>query len=542
MHTNLRQESAQNVNSKSTLGSVLILALCAALSLMLISNGNPYYTEPGRDSGFFMFAGREMLKGKQLYTQIWDSKGPLIFFINAFGLWLGAGSRWGLWFLELILLTLGFGFAYSVINRHWGHLAGLFGIITGACALATIFGAGNTVEEYSLLFSLLSLYAYDQSFTRSDHRLTDLLIGACAMASFHLRANNIGVELVSIILIIIVIWREKGFKAIWTRIGWIFLGSLIVNIPVFLYFYLQGTLEEMLAASLVYNFSYSAVYGSSSFLSRIINDSLLPGLAYFKGWAYVFGLGYAASIYYAVRKHSPKPFDPFIKLNLVLLPVEVILSAVSGREFGHYFINWIPAIMLSAAILFIFAEEFILSQELVQALKTHAKTYATLFALILMLALQWDTIVLPQAKALYKFVRSPAQSMDYVSRTARYIQENTNPDDRVLVLGGQCGINLMSNRSSIDGALFYPLINNSPLGLKLQSEYFQNLKDQKPVYIVDGFALYPWHLPAIDPDNRAKQNITSPLSQNTEEVLSYIWEHYQAVYEVEGYTIYRINP
>jgi len=346
MHTNLRQESAQKINSKSTLGLVLILALCVALSLMLISNGNPYYTEPGRDSGFFMFAGHEMLKGKQLYTQIWDSKGPLIFFINAFGLWLGAGSRWGLWFLELILLTLGFGFAYSVISRHWGHLAGLFGIIAGACALAMIYGAGNTVEEYSLLFSLLSLYAYDQSFTRSDHRLADLLIGACAMASFLLRANNIGVELVIIILIFIDTWREKGFKAIWPRIGWIFLGSLIVDIPVFLYFYLQGTLEEMLAASLVYNFSYSAVYGSSSFLSRIINDSLLPGLAYFKGWAYVFGLGYAASIYYAVRKHSPKPLDPFIRLNLVLLPVEVILSAISGREFGHYFINWIPAVML----------------------------------------------------------------------------------------------------------------------------------------------------------------------------------------------------
>jgi len=120
-------------------------------------------------------------------------------------------------------------------------------------------------------------------------------------------------------------------------------------------------------------------------------------------------------------------------------------------------------------------------------------------------------LLLPQAKALYKFVRSPAQSMDYVSRTARYIQENTNPDDRVLVLGGQCGINLMSNRSSIDGALFYPLINNSPLGLKLQTEYFQNLKDQKPVYIVDGFALYPWHLPAIDPDNRLSKILPLPF-------------------------------
>ncbi len=139
-------------------------------------------------------------------------------------------------------------------------------------------------------------------------------------------------------------------------------------------------------------------------------------------------------------------------------------------------------------------------------------------------------------------MRYPSQQMEFISRTAKYINENSTPEDIVLVIGGQCGLNLMSNRSSIDGALFYPLINNSPIGLRLQEEYYENLKEQKPVMIVDGFALYPWHLPAVDPENRAKQKITSALSQNTDEVLDYIWENYHLVYEVEGYSIYQINP
>ena len=533
--------SADKNNPKLLIGNILILLLIILLSLILLSPSNPYYSEPGRDSGFFMFTGRELLHGKELYTQIWDSKGPMIFFVNALGFWLGGGTRWGLWFLELILLVIGFGLAYSVLNKHWGHPAALFGIISGAFAFATIFGNGNTVEEYSLFFALLSLYFYDKGLSTQNHRLSDLIIGASLMASFHFRANNIGIEIIIIILIIINAWKVSGFKSTWPRIGWLFLGTLLVNLPIFLYFYLHGTLNEMFEASILYNFTYSQVYGSNSFLIRIINDSLLPGLVYFKGWSYVFGLGYLGCIYYAIRGWRQNKVDPLVALTLFSFPFEVILSAISGRRLEHYFINWIPTIILSSGILFKFAEEYLLSKDLIQTIKSKAKPYATAFVLILIVAIYWEDIF-TQSKVLYKYIKYPEQKMEFVSRTAKYISENTNPDDKVLVIGGQCGINLMSNRSSIDGALFYPLINNSPIGIRLQEEYYKNLKEQRPVLIVDGFALYPWHLPAVDPENRAKQKITSPLSQNTDEVLNYVWENYHLEYEVEGYSIYRINP
>jgi hypothetical protein len=297
----------------------------------------------------------------------------------------------------------------------------------------------------------------------------------------------------------------------------------------------------MFEASILYNFTYSQVYGSNSFLIRIINDSLLPGLVYFKGWSYVFGLGYLGCIYYAIRGWRQNKVDPLVTLTLFSFPFEVILSAISGRRLEHYFINWIPTIILSSGILFKFAEEYILSKDLIQTIKSKAKPYTTVFVLILIVAIYWEDI-LTQSKVLYRYIKNPEQNIEFVSRTAKYISENTNPDDKVLVIGGQCGINLMSNRSSIDGALFYPLINNSPIGIRLQEEYYKNLKEQRPVLIVDGFALYPWHLPAVDPENRAKQKITSPLSQNTDEVLNYVWENYHLEYEVEGYSIYRINP
>ena len=50
--------SADKNNPKLLIGNILILLLIIFLSLILLSPSNPYYSEPGRDSGFFMFTGR----------------------------------------------------------------------------------------------------------------------------------------------------------------------------------------------------------------------------------------------------------------------------------------------------------------------------------------------------------------------------------------------------------------------------------------------------------------------------------------------------
>ena len=224
----------------------------------------------------------------------------------------------------------------------------------------------------------------------------------------------------------------------------------------------------------------------------------------------------------------------------MLLPLEVALSAISGRGYQHYFINWIPAIVLSYGFFFEFAKEYLLSKDLIRLLNTKAKLCATCFVLVFTITSQWGNLLLP-VKVLYKSIINPGLQMEYKSRTASYIEENTNVDDKVLVIGGQAGINLMSDRASMDGSLFYPLINNSSIGKKKKKEYLENLKTQKPVMIIDGFAIYPWILPAVNPEYRAQQEIATSLAQNTNETLNYIWENYYLVHEVEDYSIYRIK-
>ena len=79
------------------------------LTAFVLNLANPLFDKPSRDGGFFLYAGSQILKGKIPYLDFWDNKGPAIFYINSLGLWLGGGSRWGVWAVEFLCIFVTFG-------------------------------------------------------------------------------------------------------------------------------------------------------------------------------------------------------------------------------------------------------------------------------------------------------------------------------------------------------------------------------------------------------------------------------------------------
>ena len=43
---------------------------------------NPMFNYTGRDSGFFLYVGSLVLKGKIPYMEVWENKGPLVFYAD----------------------------------------------------------------------------------------------------------------------------------------------------------------------------------------------------------------------------------------------------------------------------------------------------------------------------------------------------------------------------------------------------------------------------------------------------------------------------
>ncbi|MBI2332329.1 MAG: hypothetical protein HYU84_09270, partial [Chloroflexi bacterium] len=97
------------------------------LTALVLDLANPLFDKPARDGGFFLYAGEQIVDGKLPYRDFWDSKGPGIFYINALGLLLGGGSRWGVWFVEFICIFGTLWLLYDTLSKRWGIGAALFG-------------------------------------------------------------------------------------------------------------------------------------------------------------------------------------------------------------------------------------------------------------------------------------------------------------------------------------------------------------------------------------------------------------------------------
>ena len=237
---------------------VLQIAFIGLLVAIVLAQANPFYQSPNRDGGLFMYMGERILKGDKLYVDIWDNKGPLIFYLNALGLFLGRGLRWGVWGLEFVFIFFASLFGFNLMKKIWGLIPAIFGTWFWLSGLNGLARGGNFTEDYSMLFNFAALYLYWLYLQKRQNKFYPFLIGMTLSLSFLLRANNIGVQFSTILVIILLAILDKTYKQNLTDLLWLGLGSLSVFALVALYFQSLGTLNEMIVAGYTYNFFYSS--------------------------------------------------------------------------------------------------------------------------------------------------------------------------------------------------------------------------------------------------------------------------------------------
>ena len=244
--------------------------------------------------------------------------------------------------------------AYWFIKKRYGLLPAIGTIFLGAHLLKFVIGFGNYTEEYSILFTWIAIAALALLVNKKKTFWPFFLMGAMIVLNFLLRANNIGTQAAVILVALIYVFLEQKEVKIWQPIAYLFIGALTIALPTSLYFIINGTFGAMIDASILYNFAYSAVSGKS------FNLSPAHAISAFNGWFYVFLVLWLGGIVKLVINFRQKNFDPFLLLTVLAFPIEYLMSSISGRGHGHYFICWIPACMLLLSFgLSVFQEEAI---------------------------------------------------------------------------------------------------------------------------------------------------------------------------------------
>lgn len=526
------KKAYQDLLENKHIGTFFILLFFILISFHILTDSNPGLNPPGRDGGFFLYVGKALRSGATLYKDIWDSKGPIIFWINA----LGVGSdfsRWGLYLIQVVFTFTSLVLIYFSLKNVYRPITTLLSAILGSLLLKIVIGPGNSTEEFSLLFTWIAIFAFVLLIDNPTKNFwTFFLMGVSLIINFLLRANNIGTVSMALLSALIFIFTRRKEVSLWKPLLFTLAGVLAVAIPVSLYFVSKGTFTAMIDAAFIYNYFYSTVRGQA------FSNSLQPAIKIFDWWFYIFSFIWLVAIIFFVYDLIKKRFSPFLLLTILAFPLEIIMSSISGRGFIHYFICWIPALTLLSAFAFSIIQREVISSHFSELVE---KKRFALAALILLVV-----TFIPYHQSSYdgiRYIRSsilyPDWTNDYVEPSAQVIAGLTDEQDKVLVFGGQAGINMMAKRDSINAALFYPAINNSEIGLKVQNAFFETLVAEKPSLIIDGHAYLSQQIPAIDPNDRAKQEFRVNFSENLDELLQWINENYERYDQADHYIIYR---
>jgi len=102
-----------------------------------------------RDSGVFLYTGWRILNGQVPYRDVWDHKPPVFFYINAAGLALLNGSRWGVWIIEFLSLYVATVISWRLIKGAFGTVPAILAVVLWLFGLAYVIQGGNLATEYT---------------------------------------------------------------------------------------------------------------------------------------------------------------------------------------------------------------------------------------------------------------------------------------------------------------------------------------------------------------------------------------------------------
>lgn len=420
-----------------------------------------------RDSGVFLYIGWRILNGEIPYLHIWDHKPPLIFYLNALGLWLTDGSRWGVWLIELAALMTAAAISFHLVRRAFGTLAAVASLTMWLSALIFVIQGGNLTTEYTLPLQFACFWLVT-GLDQPRHVLRrSFAIGLLCGLIFWTKQNAAGIGLAIALVMVASRLRSNECGTLARELLTLMAGFAAVSLTIGAWFASHNALGALWNAAFVYNFAYTTKGLLSLWRSMIwplrylILTSLLPTAL----------VGYGLAVH-GWRRQTMVFRDnrPLLMLCLVGLPLELLLYNISGRSYGHYVMPLLPYLAI------------------LTGLTTWAVAQRWLKTKLQRMALAGICITLLLFSAGWRFHSTQNQiaSLSAGARVAAEIQAATSPTDTVLLWGAETTINFFAQRASptrfaYQFPLYHPLYANEAIIL----EFLDAILAVRPAMIID---------------------------------------------------------
>ena len=455
---------------------------------------DPSFRGMSRDGGAFAYCGQQIASGGLLYRDCWDNKPPAIYYVNAAVIAIGGPKQWNLWLAQAVWLAITAAAFYTILSKIWeGRVAFLCTALMLLTLLhPTFYEGGNLTETYALLPIVLTLGAF-LGYIKTNKRFYLLGIGLFTAISFLFKPTYISMGIAA--GLILAYWSIRQHQPRKLLVEW---GLILVSffVPLFLvvaYWAARNNLYDLVYAVFIHNRQYvQAGFSRKAFLATLRIFVLEQPLAALTILALISMITWAVASWKGFRRpHDSQTGEAdkervrfWIMVAVVIAVIlDVIFTALSGKNFHHYF--QIPMLTLAASSAYLFFT-------LVQLRRTTARgePYAIIaIVAVLVILLPWMTEVfgkeVPSRGNLAFFLSHPNVTRYQPDEIEKTIMEHSLPDQSIYIWGYDPAIYFHVGRRSPSRYIFpqhlYTPTPDSPNGF---AEFFLELEHDPPVLIL----------------------------------------------------------
>lgn len=403
------------------------------------------------------------------YIQIYlhGHKGPIYFLIEYIGTSMPFSNYLGLWLIEVCFMIVTLIYLFKTANLiSKNKLISSIALFIAILPFTLYFINGNYPEEYCLPFTAISLY-YMTAYLIGKKTLEKkqcILIGVCAATAFMIKLNLISVWIVFCSVIIIKMAMQKEWKKIRDTFLYFLIGVSIVFIPTIIVLLIQGNFQDFINEYIIFNFKYSKM---STGVADNAKNLFLINIFYLSCIVCVIDI-----IIKIIKKQKGKLLS-FTALLYLLITLGIIL--IPHNDYWHYGIPSIPTYVIPMALLL---------TDFIDILYVKENIFKIFLTVIIFIGFGYhftkgdiikykENVTTESTKKYFEFKEK------YL---INYIKNSTSKDDKILVLGNDCNIYLLAERST-DCKYFYqvPIMQIDPT---IGDNTLEEIDKKKPKLII----------------------------------------------------------
>ena len=421
-----------------------------------------------RDSGVFAYGGQILLNGGIPYVEFWDHKGPIIYLLNSFGLFL-FGSTQGIYIFEFLYYLTFIFISAKLVEKYVRKDLFYISILVANITYLLIIQGANFSETWSfgphiLIYSILFILYLSKKLP--EIKWSIILVNLQILLLFLiilLRPNNaLGPLMATLMCIFKIVKSQQKLKLLFVSI----ISTVSLNITlIILYFYLTGSLNEFYEQYVLYNYYYSREIALNSKIANLLflMTKILKMPIFI---SFIFLLTVSILLKKAFNHRITSIF-------IILLFIDFISAAISGKPYLHYLILVLPSLVFLNISILVNAFRIELTSN-----NTRKALYISLTTLIFLLGVdsRW-----------YKsnILDSYSNKNSSLFKVSTFLKLNTGPDDYIYVFGASTKYLVDPFRRSSSAITYlYPIITETPLAIQYASQLTRDLATSKPKYII----------------------------------------------------------